>query len=352
MKTSKAENQVLLYLIKNNKVLLIEKKRGLGAGLINGLGGKVNDNETIEEAVIRESKEEAGILPKNLQKKATLFFINNEKEHIITHVFIAHDYEGSLYETEEAKPFWQNLDSVPYKKMWEDDIYWLPYVLSGLYVYGEFKFKDWKMTDKKVYVSSEGLSALIQYLEDNARYCPFFKETNVKEYLKGVREEIEEILNAKNLEEFKEEIADTLHDFLAFIWKLDKEKIISKEELIKEMLKKMEIRKPHVFKKEKIELKEAVDFWFQAKHKNAKYNNIETKLRDETKKWLFKLKNAKIKPLSNKSKEILKNIQSYINDAEYFLKNNMLIEAFEAVIWAWSWAEIGERLEFLKLEKI
>lgn len=294
MGTSNAENQVLLYIVKDGKVLLIEKKRGLGSGLINGLGGKVEENETIEQAVIREAKEEAGITPKDLKKKATLFFTNNENKHIIVHVFVAYDYEGEPIETEEAKPFWQSINEIPYDKMWEDDIYWLPYVISGLYVYGEFKFKDWKMISKQVYVSSEKLSVLLQYFNDKATYHHSFKENNIKEHLT-------EILNAYNLKDSKS-------------------------------------------------LKEVVDYWFKAKHQEKKHSNIETKLRDETKKWLFKLKSLRLTPISKKSNEIIKNIEAYIKDAEHFLKNEMLIEAFEAVIWAWSWAEISERLEVLKVE--
>jgi hypothetical protein len=38
---------------------------------------------------------------------------------------------------------------------------------------------------------------------------------------------------------------------------------------------------------------------------------------------------------------MLENISSYLSDSHYFLKQNDLIRAFEAVIWAWAWMEIG-----------
>lgn len=34
--------ETLLYIVKNGRVLLIRKKRGLGAGFFNGVGGKAN----------------------------------------------------------------------------------------------------------------------------------------------------------------------------------------------------------------------------------------------------------------------------------------------------------------------
>jgi 8-oxo-dGTP pyrophosphatase MutT (NUDIX family) len=54
-------NTTLLFLVKkqDNKitdVLLAMKKRGFGAGRWNGVGGKLGEGETIEQAVIRESK--------------------------------------------------------------------------------------------------------------------------------------------------------------------------------------------------------------------------------------------------------------------------------------------------------
>jgi len=37
----------------------------------------------------------------------------------------------------------------------------------------------------------------------------------------------------------------------------------------------------------------------------------------------------------------LRNINAYISDSEYFLKKGDLVRAFECVVWAWAWLEIG-----------
>ncbi len=44
------------------------KKRGFGVGRWNGFGGKVNDGEQIIDAAIRETQEEVGITPNELQE--------------------------------------------------------------------------------------------------------------------------------------------------------------------------------------------------------------------------------------------------------------------------------------------
>jgi len=55
--------ETLLYVVKNGKVLLIRKKRGLGAGFFNGVGGKAKPGETPEQAAVREMAERWGQSP-------------------------------------------------------------------------------------------------------------------------------------------------------------------------------------------------------------------------------------------------------------------------------------------------
>ncbi len=43
----------LVLVIEGNKILLGLKKRGFGVGWWNGFGGKINHDETIEEAAKR-----------------------------------------------------------------------------------------------------------------------------------------------------------------------------------------------------------------------------------------------------------------------------------------------------------
>ncbi len=146
----------MLYIIQNERVLLILKKRGLGSGLFNGVGGKVERGETIEEAVIRECIEEVGVKPLNLKWMGLLEFYNNNELYGYVHVYTANSYEGELRETDEAKPIWFRFDEIPYDKMWGDDIFWLPHVLNGKKIYGRFWFVNWKeIIRKEVYLLNE-----------------------------------------------------------------------------------------------------------------------------------------------------------------------------------------------------
>ena len=67
--------------------------------------------------------------------------------------------------------------------------------------------------------------------------------------------------------------------------------------------------------------------------------NLEEDLRAETVKWQKKAQDLYGKVSGDR--EFLENISAYIRDSQYFLEKGDLIRAFEAVIWAWAWMEIG-----------
>src|ERR1700687_227764 len=86
-------------------ILLGLKKRGFGAGKWNGFGGKLNEGETIEQAAIREVKEEAGIDVGNLTKHGIIEFeFQGNPEILEIHLFRVHAFEGIPEESEEMKP--------------------------------------------------------------------------------------------------------------------------------------------------------------------------------------------------------------------------------------------------------
>ena len=141
-----ANVETLLYIIKDGRVLLIEKKRGLGKGLYNGVGGKVEQGETPIQAAIRECKEEIGVEPINVTWRGVIEFINDGSVYSYVHVFIADDYKGEIRETDEAKPEWFPINKIPYNRMWEDDRTWLPVILKEKkMIYASFEFvDDWR----------------------------------------------------------------------------------------------------------------------------------------------------------------------------------------------------------------
>ena len=80
----------LCLLKKEDSILLALKKRGFGEGKYNGVGGKLENNETPEEAMIRECKEEIGVTPTSYEKVGYIHFdeyYKGKKEQIAFHLF-------------------------------------------------------------------------------------------------------------------------------------------------------------------------------------------------------------------------------------------------------------------------
>ena len=140
----------LVFVIKNQQMLLIRKKRGLGAGKINGPGGRLEPGEKPLDAAIREAQEELCITPKNLTHSGENLFQFIDGYSIHVHVFTSDDYEGEPTETDEASPIWVPVDAIPYEEMWEDDELWIPLVLKGVPFYGRYIFDDDVMLDYRL----------------------------------------------------------------------------------------------------------------------------------------------------------------------------------------------------------
>jgi len=132
----------LCFIVKNGKVLLGMKKRGFGKDKWDGAGGKVKSNEKVKETMIRETREEIGIIPKNPKLVGKLYFYFEDQPNWLVYVFRAEDYQGKLIETEEMKPSWFKFDKIPYEKMWASDEQWLSLLLAGKRFEGKFWFKD------------------------------------------------------------------------------------------------------------------------------------------------------------------------------------------------------------------
>jgi len=133
----------LLFLRKGDKVLLAMKKRGFGEGRWNGVGGKVEEGESIEQATIRETQEEIGVTPDSLEKVADLrfkAFFKGDLTLMHVHTYFSYKWIGTPKESEEMSPKWFNLDNIPYDSMWDDDKYWLPLVIKGQKVSADFEF--------------------------------------------------------------------------------------------------------------------------------------------------------------------------------------------------------------------
>ena len=144
------DRATLVFVVQGDDILLIEKKRGLGAGKVNGPGGKVDPGETVEQCAIRECREELGIEVSELEQLGEHRFQFTNGYSIHCWVYRSAGFSGTPVETPEAKPLWRPVNDIPFERMWEDDRIWLPLLLKGQAFRANWIFDEDSMLDHEL----------------------------------------------------------------------------------------------------------------------------------------------------------------------------------------------------------
>jgi 8-oxo-dGTP diphosphatase len=144
------ETATLCFVRQGVRVLMIRKKRGLGAGKVNGVGGKLEPGETPESGIVREAGEELRITLLDPVRCGELHFQFLDGYSLFCTVFLATLFDGVPTSTEEADPVWYDVDSLPFDEMWEDDELWLGAALEGVFFRGYFVFDGERMVSHRV----------------------------------------------------------------------------------------------------------------------------------------------------------------------------------------------------------
>ena len=142
----------LCYVLHDGQLLLIRKKRGIGAGKINGPGGKVDPGELPLAAAIRETQEEVGVTPVDPQLRGNLVFRFSDGLVLRCLIYLAHQLHGEPHETDEAVPVWFPVGALPYEEMWADDREWLPLLLAGRCFEGSIEVDGERVTEQSISV--------------------------------------------------------------------------------------------------------------------------------------------------------------------------------------------------------
>jgi len=118
------------FLIKEHEVLLILIEYSPTNRKWTGIGGVVDEGESLEDAIVRETQEESylEIKKESLKKVAELNY-----EDLQLYVFLSDKWSGELKAKEPSlKEFqWFSINDLPFSKMHPDNDKWLPQILKG-----------------------------------------------------------------------------------------------------------------------------------------------------------------------------------------------------------------------------
>lgn len=144
----------LCYVKKDGRTLMIhriKKANDVHQGKWNGLGGKLDPGETPEECIIREVWEESGLRINHPELKGFLTFpgfANDEDWYAF--VFVAHEFEGELIDSQEGVLEWIDDSKVLELQLWEGDYIFLPWLEQEGFFSGKFTYKDGRLVEHNV----------------------------------------------------------------------------------------------------------------------------------------------------------------------------------------------------------
>jgi len=129
----KIKETVLAYIEKDNSYLMLlrnKKKHDINANKWIGVGGHLEKEETPEDALIREIKEETGLDVISYSKKGLIHF-NYDDISEQMHLYVVNDFKGELIECDEGTLKWIKTCDLFSLELWEGDKIFLKKLLNN-----------------------------------------------------------------------------------------------------------------------------------------------------------------------------------------------------------------------------
>ena len=127
-------NSTLCYITRGDEVLMlhrVKKKNDINKDKWIGIGGKFEFEESPDECLLREAKEETGLTLTAWQCRGVVTFLNDCCEGEYMYLFTADGFEGSLKECDEGDLQWVSRDFLDSLPKWEGDKIFLDLLWQG-----------------------------------------------------------------------------------------------------------------------------------------------------------------------------------------------------------------------------
>ena len=113
----------ICYLVKDKKTLMlhrVKKKNDVNHDKWIGIGGKFEHGESPEECILREFREETGLVPEGLRYRGIVTFLSDSWCEYM-HLFTADGCSGEMIECDEGSLEWIERERLYSLPVWEGD---------------------------------------------------------------------------------------------------------------------------------------------------------------------------------------------------------------------------------------
>lgn len=114
----------LCYIENDNKYLMLyrnAKKNDPNEGKWIGVGGHFEENESPDECLLREVKEETGLTLTNYTLRGIITFVSDTWDNELMFLYTADGFSGELSSCNEGELSWVDKDKIMDLCLWEGD---------------------------------------------------------------------------------------------------------------------------------------------------------------------------------------------------------------------------------------
>ena len=118
----------LCYIEKDNKYLMlhrVKKEKDINKDKWIGVGGHFEPDETPEECLLREVKEETGLTLTSYRFRGLVTFLSDQWHTEYMCLYTADGYEGKMIECREGNLEWVEKTDLPKLNLWRGDYIFL-----------------------------------------------------------------------------------------------------------------------------------------------------------------------------------------------------------------------------------
>ena len=128
------KNTTLCYIEKDDCYLMLlrnKRENDVNKGKWIGVGGHFEEGESPQDCLLREVREETGLILTDHTFRGIITFIFGEDETEYMHLFTSGSFTGELHECDEGELKWIRKDDIPDLELWEGDRLFMPRLIAG-----------------------------------------------------------------------------------------------------------------------------------------------------------------------------------------------------------------------------